>query len=146
MYYRPHHAALNAWAEAASNQYGTCLLIDAHSFTSNPLPCDLNQNPLRPDICIGTDPFHTPPELQLRLIEIFESFNYSVLLNEPYAGTLVPSAYGQKQSQVKSIMIEINLALYMNETDGTRSENFETVKSHVAEALELLAKVQIRPV
>jgi N-formylglutamate amidohydrolase len=58
-YYRPHHAALTAAVAEQLDRHGHCLIIDAHSFPSRPLPYELQQDVNRPDICIGTDDFHT---------------------------------------------------------------------------------------
>jgi N-formylglutamate deformylase len=60
-WYRPHHAGLTAAVAAAIGGRGHCLVIDAHSFPARPLSYELDQNPDRPDICIGTNDFHTPP-------------------------------------------------------------------------------------
>ncbi len=59
-YYRPHHRQLGQTVDACVVEHGFALIIDAHSFPSIPLPFELEQNPVRPDVCIGTDVFHTP--------------------------------------------------------------------------------------
>ena len=64
-FYEPHHAALSAAVQAALDAHSTCLLLDAHSFPSRPLPYEEDQREDRPDICIGTDPRHTPAELKV---------------------------------------------------------------------------------
>ena len=63
-YYFPHHEMLGQLVVEALRETGQALIIDGHSFPSSPLPCDLDQSPVRPDICIGTDAFHTPEWLQ----------------------------------------------------------------------------------
>src|SRR5204862_3307418 len=70
-FYEPHHAALEAAADAALTATGGCLLVDCHSFPDDPLPSDLNQEQPRPEICIGTDPFHTPDELTAAVVDRF---------------------------------------------------------------------------
>jgi N-formylglutamate deformylase len=44
------------------------LIVDCHSFPSQPLPCDTSQQQSRSDFCIGTDDFHTPKDI-VTLIE-----------------------------------------------------------------------------
>ena len=72
-FYDPHHEALGRWARKAVEEHGTALIVDCHSFPSEPLPCDLNQARPRPDMNVGTDPFHTPPELAQMLKEALEA-------------------------------------------------------------------------
>jgi N-formylglutamate deformylase len=60
-WYRPHHAALTAAVATVLQSRDSCLIIDAHSFPAAPLPYETDQDLDRPDICIGSDDFHTPP-------------------------------------------------------------------------------------
>ncbi|MDR3707970.1 MAG: N-formylglutamate amidohydrolase [Capsulimonadaceae bacterium] len=140
-YYCPHHAYLNSWADDALAEYGACLVIDAHSFRSSPLPCDLDQEPERPDICVGVDHYHTPPELERCVVDRFRSFGYTVFVNKPSTGALVPSSVWKKDSRAWAIMIEINRALYMNEADGMRAANYDRVKEHVASVLDACREI-----
>jgi len=59
-YYRPHHRRFTEAVAGLLNEAGQVQIIDCHSFPSSPLPYEPNQDADRPDICIGTDPFHTP--------------------------------------------------------------------------------------
>ena len=61
-----------------------------HSFPSIPLPYEPEQDPERPDICLGTDQFHTPLWLLDELRGAFEKQEYDVQVNKPFAGTLTP--------------------------------------------------------
>ncbi len=59
-YYDPHHARLETLVAEKLEASSKCLIIDCHSFPSKPLPYEPDQSANRPDICIGTDEFHTP--------------------------------------------------------------------------------------
>lgn len=124
--YDPHHACLTELAREAMEAHGQCLIVDAHSFPSRPLPCDQDQKPERPDICIGTDPYHTPPELAARAVVAFEAEGFSVSVDLPYAGTLVPLAFYGCDRRVMSLMVEVNRKLYMEEDTGEKLAGFET--------------------
>ena len=141
-YYWPHHNALDAWAQNALQCHASCLLIDCHSFPSTPLPCDLNQDGDRPDICLGTDGFHTPPELSRALKHHFEAASYRVEIDSPYAGCMVPNRCWQLEPRCHSIMIEVNRKLYMDEVTGARLPQFEAVKHTVSKALSLASELQ----
>ena len=63
-YYRPHHAHLELVVSQALERFGRCLVLDCHSFPSVALPYEqANPTSARPDICIGTDEFHTNAKL-----------------------------------------------------------------------------------
>ena len=72
-WYRPHHAALTLAAEKTLKDFGCVVIIDCHSFPSKPLPYEIDQTPMRPQICIGTDAFHTPARLEKAFSDTFTS-------------------------------------------------------------------------
>ena len=109
-YYHPHHQQLTTMASDVLSIHGRCLIIDCHSFPAKPL--EYETDPYRPDICIGTDTFHTRPELEASLLNSFEEYGYSVAVNSPFAGSLVPMDFYRKDGQVQSVMIELNRGLY----------------------------------
>jgi N-formylglutamate amidohydrolase len=92
-FYRPYHRAMEQEVDTLIEKFGRCLIIDCHSFSSTPLLSELNQYPLRPDICIGTDNFHTPQDLIKSVEQFFESIHLSTTRNRPYNGTNVPLKY-----------------------------------------------------
>jgi N-formylglutamate deformylase len=114
-YYWPHHIKLDQLAQQALDAHGFVLIIDGHSFPSKPLPVDLDQSSNRPDFCIGTDEFHSPPELVKLVKDELMKAGYSVGINSPYRGTLVPNKFFNNDDRVKSIMIEINRQLYLQD-------------------------------
>jgi len=137
-YYRPHHHKLESLVDNALGIYGKALIIDGHSFPRQPLPVDLDQNPDRPDICLGIDAFHTPQELIEALQETCTYNGFSVAINRPYSGTIVPLKFYHRNSKVVSIMIEINRSLYLqNEPDDIRRNNsFYRIHQLIAELVD----------
>jgi N-formylglutamate deformylase len=121
-YYLPHHQRLTAAVDAALAAHGRALILDIHSFPDTPLPCDLDQTSTRPDVCIGTDAFHTPPGLAHALRHAFEERGFSVAIDRPYSGTMVPTRHLRRDTRVASVMIEVNRRLYLD-GDGTTWAN-----------------------
>ncbi len=135
-YYDVHHKKLTEAVESALKEHGECIIVDAHSFSSAPLPHEKSQETPRPDICIGTDDIHTPYQLLEFCKDFFESKGYSVKTNCPFGGTIVPvDCYG-KNEQIKSVMIEINRSLYMNEQMDKKTEKFEDIRHLISKFLE----------
>lgn len=128
--YDAHHARLENMCENFLNLYGEVLIIDCHSFHPSPLPYEYNQNASRPDICIGVDSYHTPNELVEKMTSIYEALGYQVGINAPFAGTLTPLKYYHKNPNVKSVMIEINRKLYMDE-NGQKTAGFDKLKQDI---------------
>lgn len=138
-FYDTHHANFEALVETALHKYGSCLIVDCHSFSGVPLPYEESQDEGRPDICIGTDDYHTPECTVAVCKNFFEKKGYSVQLNSPYAGTIVPIKYYKKKKEVCSIMIEINRDLYMDE-QGNHKEEFLRIQKDLISVCSLLEK------
>ncbi len=144
-FYRPHHARFTALVKQALDTHGRCLIIDCHSFPSTPMPFEIDQAPKRPNICIGTDDFHTPDWLAHRTVDLFQKAGYLVEINRPYSGSIVPPDYYQIDSRVASIMIEINRGLYMDEVTGLKIPGFETIKDNISSVVhKLKSKIETK--
>ncbi|WP_049945084.1 N-formylglutamate amidohydrolase [Butyrivibrio sp. AC2005] len=138
-YYDRYHSYLERLVEMRLLRHGCCLIIDGHSFYESPLPYEKDQNKDRPDICIGTDAFHTPEILVEEVWDFFEKRGYSTAINAPFAGAIVPMKYYKSDERVKSIMIEINRRLYIG-TDGTIKPEYQMIKNDINEAVHILER------
>ena len=134
-YYHPHHTALTRMADECLEKHNQCLIIDCHSFPAQPLPYENDLN--RPDICIGTDAFHTQPELEATLVNSFQEYGYSVAINSPFAGSLVPIDFYRKEPRVQSIMVELNRRLY------STPDKLSKLQIHLEQVLMNLCKNDI---
>jgi len=130
-WYRPHHQALSATVDDALENFGRALVIDAHSFPSKPLPYETDAMALRPEICIGADPYHTPQEVVELLLQEFESCGFVTAVNTPFAGALVPTKHYRRDPRVNAVMIEVRRDLYLNENTG----QLDTRSSEIAQKL-----------
>jgi N-formylglutamate amidohydrolase len=72
----------------------------------------------RADICIGTDAFHTCLPIRDAMVATAEEEGYSVSVDAPFAGALVPLSSYRKDRRILSVMIEVNRRLYMDEHSG----------------------------
>ncbi|MCR4849887.1 MAG: N-formylglutamate amidohydrolase [Lachnospiraceae bacterium] len=133
-YYDRYHMELENAVQSALDRFDKCLIIDGHSFYDEPLPYELNQDKNRPDICIGTDENHTPKETEHILKQFFTERGYTVEINRPFAGSLVPLKYYRKDKRVMSVMIEVNRRLYIDH-EIRKKDGYFRVKSDIAEIL-----------
>ena len=139
-FYWPHHAALTAATDGALVAHGRCRILDCHSFAAVALPYELDQAPTRPDICLGTDPFHTPPALYERADALFRAAGFTVARDRPFAGTMVPSSHYRKTRAVESLMIEVNRGLYLDSTTGARGSGFDALRQALTPILSALVR------
>lgn len=139
-YYKPHHKKLLEEVTRIIEEDDRCIIIDAHSFPSKPFPGEPNQNMKRPDFCIGTDKFHTPKTLVNNISNCIKEMGYSIELNKPYAGTIVPLELYGKDKRVISVMIEVNRRLYMNETEQSPSEGYYATKKAIHKIIDSIDK------
>ncbi|MDR6859812.1 N-formylglutamate amidohydrolase [Variovorax guangxiensis] len=131
-YYFPHHARLEAAFSCAIQSEGYCLLIDCHSFPGSALPYELATPDLtRPDICIGTDPFHTSAEIARAFVMEFERAGWRVGVNDPFAGALVPSSRYRSDRRVGAVMVEVNRRLYLDERTAKPLPVFSKVSGQI---------------
>jgi N-formylglutamate deformylase len=137
-FYRPHHQRLTRAVAQQLEGTGEAIIIDAHSFSATPFIRDHDQNPNRPDFCLGTDTVHTPNAWIQIAKDYFREMGHSLAINRPYAGTIVPLDYYEKDDRVKSIMLEVNRGLYMEEGTIKRVKAYNLIKMMVADFLKKL--------
>ncbi len=126
IYYDSHHEKFEKLVEEELEENGQALIVDCHSFSNEVLPHE--ESHVRPDICIGTDSFHTPDVLVEKVRRLFENAGLKVEVNEPFSGTIVPLKFYANDRRVKSIMIEVNRKLYLD-GEYERSADFHEIKS-----------------
>jgi N-formylglutamate amidohydrolase len=132
-YYHPHHNNLTRMVDSCLEQHDQCLIIDCHSFPAQPLPYELDRN--RPDICIGTDTYHTSAGLKNCLSKAFEDSGYRVAIDSPFSGSIVPLKHYHLDRRVSSVMIEVNRSLYASPS------GFERVQSDLTHAISQAANI-----
>ncbi len=123
-YYRAHHDVLECLVAEALDRTGSCHIIDCHSFGELPIGTQCTA-PLSPDFCVGTDAYHTPEHIREHAVSFFHEHGYSVELDNPFAGCVIPLSYYRTNPSVTGLMIEVNKRLYM---DGNAIINKEVEK------------------
>ena len=77
------------------------------------------------------------------MLHAFRGAGWSVRLNSPFEGALVPMRHYRKQRNLAAVMIEANRALYVDEATGERKPYFasvaRTIRQHVVAAISLLS-------
>ena len=140
-YYWKHHQLLTESVQLQLQEFGSSTIVDCHSFPHQPLTRALDQSDFRPDFNIGTDAFHTPKKFIEISKQFFAEKGYSLGVDQPYTGTMVPMQYYATDKKVQSIMLEINRKLYLNESSNEKSIHYAGTEQVVQEYLDLIRNV-----
>jgi N-formylglutamate amidohydrolase len=139
-FYHPHHERLLEEVKDKLKQTDGCLIVDCHSFPEQPFLFEEHKDKVRPDICIGTDDFHTPSAIRDSLLRLFQRDGYSVAVNHPFSGCIVPLPFYGKNRNVYSVMIELNRKLYMDEPTGKTISGYPVLKKQLADIVFALSR------
>ncbi|MBU3692505.1 MAG: N-formylglutamate amidohydrolase [Candidatus Nanopelagicaceae bacterium] len=124
-YFHPYSLALADLVADSLVRTERAAIIDVHSYRANQHPNAVNHGQRRPEMCIGTDAFHTPQWLRDIFYEVFGSIG-ECFENEPYAGTYVPLDFYQKDARVFSIMMETRADTFLD-ADLKPHEGFDAI-------------------
>ena len=126
-WYEPHHRRLERLVDTFLKTYGKALIVDCHSFPSKALHYEKSPRERRPEICLGTDAFHTPETLQKEAYEALSRAGFDVAFNAPFSGALTPLKHYRKDPRVASLMLEVRRDLYEDESSAAVTLNFPRV-------------------
>ncbi|NQY38972.1 MAG: N-formylglutamate amidohydrolase [Henriciella sp.] len=123
-----YHAALQSEIDALKQDWADVFVIDCHSMPSRQ-PGRSNL----PDIVLG-DRFGSSCSAKLtsKVERFFRREGLSVTRNAPYAGGYTTRRYGRPRRGVHVLQIELNRALYMNEADVEKSNQFPHLQEKVS--------------
>ena len=134
--YKPYHAALRGLLAETVVEFGYGILVDCHSMPSahavsriGAIPFSGRRTePLRADFVLG-DRYGSAcsPVLTHLAANILRDLGYRVAVNKPYAGGFITEHYGRPVNGLHALQIEVNRALYMDETRLEKSSGFSAL-------------------
>ncbi|NUK70335.1 N-formylglutamate amidohydrolase [Streptomyces lunaelactis] len=136
-YFHPYAEAMTAAVGERLAMTGRAVVIDVHSYPTEPLPYELHGDGPRPPICLGTDDFHTPTELLAHAEKAFAGFG-GTGINSPFAGTYVPLKFYGNDPRVSALMVEIRRDTYMSETGGLPGPGLTALANALAHLVQSL--------
>lgn len=116
-YWRPYHRALNGLLTEAHTQFGEAILIDCHSMPHEAVAGVGQRGSATPEIVLG-DRFGAAADVEIvdQVEAAFVRAGFVVSRNTPFAGAYVTQQYGRPHRRQHAIQVEIDRALYMDET------------------------------
>ncbi|WP_369274893.1 N-formylglutamate amidohydrolase [Streptomyces sp. R11] len=138
-YFRPYAKAMSAAVADRLAATGRAVIIDVHSYPTARLPYELHGEGPRPPVCLGTDSFHTPPELLAAAREAFAPCGETGL-DSPFSGTYVPLEFYGSEPRVGALMIEIRRDTYMTEPGGPAGAGLTRLSAALAALVDAAAR------
>ncbi len=126
-YWQPYHRALKQLYDRLQGEFGCVFHLNAHSMPASAVGRD------GADIVLGDRRGDSCSSAWRQCVQrAFEREGFSVAINEPYQGAYLIEAYANKSARREALQVEINRALYLDETNATLKP----------EARELRARLQ----
>jgi N-formylglutamate amidohydrolase len=142
--YRPYHRTLKALLDEVLANTGSVLLLDCHSMPSNATNFISPPNQTTMDIVIGDRYGASCPEEITSFVEdLLRAQGLRVLRNKPYAGGFITQNYGSPLLGRNALQIEINRALYMDETRFEKNRYFEALRKTLADTIQSLLETLV---
>jgi len=141
-YWQPYHQKLAREIERLKAQHGFAIIWDAHSIKSN-VPRLFSG--LLPDLNLGTARGHScAPELEAQLNDILIAQDrYSTVCNGRFTGGAITRHYGDPDSNVHAVQMEIVQKTYMHESAGFSFDEGRAAKLRPLLREMILALVRI---
>lgn len=132
-HYRPYRRALAAELDALHARHGAVRHFNCHSMKSRGNAMNLDAGAARPDIVLGDrDGTSAPSEFTAWVAAWFTAEGFSVAINRPYRGADLVRAHGDPARGRYSVQIELNRALYLEESRCVRLPGFGTLQATLA--------------
>lgn len=128
--YKPYHACLRRLIARTHARFGFGVLIDCHSMPGN---IRIGGNGIRPDFIIG-DRYGTSASVELShaALQMLEDLGFTAVRNKPYAGGFITEHYGRPVRGLHALQIEVNRALYIDETTLRKRADFHALAGSIA--------------
>ncbi len=141
-YYTPYHSCLRNLIDMQRGIHGMAVLIDCHSMPKKSLKAAPLVRGKQPDIILG-DRFGASCDRWIMdaATQILAAAGFVVARNAPFSGGYITQHYGRPSKGVHAFQIEINRALYMDETRVERAETFDKIAETLSDVTRQLAKI-----
>ena len=144
-HYFPYHQALKELLAETHARFGCYLLIDCHSMPSVGGPMDADPGSRRLDFVLGDCFGSTCATAIVDLAErTLQARGHSVHRNVPYAGGFTTRHYGRPAERKHALQIEVNRALYMDESRIQPSGGLPGIVADLTRVIAALAEAAPR--
>ncbi|MFW8635982.1 N-formylglutamate amidohydrolase [Cribrihabitans pelagius] len=128
-FWHPYHDALKGLLKQAHRRFGQAILVDCHSMPHEAIETMAPRGTSRPEVVLG-DRFGAAAATAIvdRIEAAFTAAGLEVARNAPFAGAYITQTYGRPSQRQHAVQIEIDRALYMDETELRPNANFGVLR------------------
>lgn len=139
-YYTPYHDLLDHFSNAMFDKFGVIYHLDFHSMPSGVVANSFPR--AQPDFIIGDlDGRSCGLEFRTHIVETLKNMGYRVAINQLYKGAEIINRYGQPAWGRHSLQIEINRALFQDETTGDKNKNFNHLANNIRKLIQSITTI-----
>jgi N-formylglutamate amidohydrolase len=145
LYYRPYHQALQELLQQKKRRFGYVILLAAHSMPSSGRAGHTDLGSRRADVVPGSrGRTSAAPSVIDCPDKLARLRGWSVEHDQPYRGGFTTAFYGRPETNVHVVQVELNRALYMNETTLSKLEpGFSEVRRYCSDLVQTLAALSL---
>ena len=137
-YWRPYHQQLEQALADIRDRFGVAVLLDAHSIRSEVARFFDGR---LPDFNFGTASGQSCSKAMQEHLQQFDTGSYSQVSNGRFKGGYITRAYGDPDSNIHAVQLELSQRTYMNEGNADYDERLAAqVKPVLREFVEHLLK------
>ena len=139
-YYDPYHKTVSTRLDALHARFGGVWHVDCHSMKSRGNAMNIDAGQARPDFVVSDREGSTSePGFIGCAVDTLRGLGYRVSVNDPYKGAELIRRYANPAVNRHAIQIEVNRALYMDETTRKRHEGFDMLATNLERLILALA-------
>ena len=146
-WHAPYHRRLSDLLIRARRRFGSAFLVDCHSMPSVAMG-PTRRGASTADVVLG-DRFGAScdPGIVDRAEASFVRAGFRVARNAPFAGGYITERYGRPAAGVSALQIEIDRAIYLDQSSVAPSEGFEALRRAltpvIAEVCAIIAEPEV---
>lgn len=145
-YWNPYHRTLRDLIEATHSRFGQAILVDCHSMPHEAIEGHGRPGTPLPDIVLG-DRFGAAAgrEVVDHIEAAFHRAGFRVTRNAPFAGAFIAQSYGRPSTGRHVVQVEINRALYMDESRVAPLPEFDSFRLRLSSVVAEIARFGAQP-
>ncbi|MCC7487240.1 MAG: N-formylglutamate amidohydrolase [Burkholderiales bacterium] len=139
-HYEPYHEAVRRELDQCHARFGAVWHVDCHSMKSRGNAMNDDPGRERPDFVVGDlEGQSAEPAFVACAVDTLAGMGYRVNVNDPYKGAYLVRAYSNPGRRRHSIQIELNRALYMDESRFEPHQGFDALARNLEILIRALA-------